>query len=115
MINISDQKSDKIQTLYKNKNDFRDYVESDLKKEKEQEEIEDLKHYRELREKYAEKIFEFMKNFLMISGTINTVFIIAIICGANIHHSIMVTSIGTLGVAMGLFGWVVKGLFPTSK
>ncbi len=85
--------------------------ESTLENERKHEEIENLKSYRELREKYARRVWYFLCFYT------SSVFILIILNAlfgtcVNVPVSVLVTLAGSTAVAaIGLVGIVAQGLF----
>ena len=85
----------------------------ELEHKRAEEDIEDIKLAREERKKYANKAFLFMCIYIAIVGVL-----IAICVGFSFCFLLstpLAVLISTIPASMALFGWVLRGLFPTDK
>ena len=86
--------------------ELEDSIEHVLKKE----ELEELKSIRQLRERFAKNTFCFMCLFTGL------VLIIVLFTGMEflkLQAIPLASLIGTVPASMALFGWILRGLFPT--
>lgn len=87
---------------------------SNLEDQRILEEIKNLKSDRELREKYADKIIRFLE----IYSSVVAVFIClhGFGLGFTLPNEVLITLVGSTAVAaIGLVGFVAKGLFNNTK
>ncbi len=88
---------------------------SELERDKLKEEVENIKADRELRKKYASRVWGFLVCYLI------TVIVFLLmsgfsICGFKLHDAVLVTLAGSTAVAaIGLVGIIAKGLFNQPK
>lgn len=107
-----------IQEAQAAQRDGKSEAEEDLLKEARtnhlQEQTKDLQSYRGLREKYASKVMDYLIWYSCV-----VLFLVIADAGSpdfNIPENAVVTLVGSTAIAaIGLVGFVVKGLFPNEK
>lgn len=79
-----------------------------------QEQIKDLQSYRKLRVEYASQVMCYLKYYSIVVGGL--VFLDAASPQFEIPELAIVTLVGSIAIAaIGLVGFVIKGLFPGDK
>lgn len=72
--------------------------------------IENLKSDRKLKEEFSRETFVFMKWYIVIVGVI---LLALVACEIQLQALPLTALIGTIPASMALFGWVLRGLFPS--
>ena len=88
----------------------KDFKKSELEHKRAEEDIKDIQIAREERKKYAKNAFRFM--YIYIGFIVITVWVGF---GLSIPSAPLAVLISTIPASMALFGWVLRGLFPTDK
>ncbi len=87
----------------------------DAELERNRQEIEDLKSDRELREKYANRILRFLECYAAIVAIFLILNGFSFIC-FSLPDEVLITLVGSTAVAaIGLVGFVAKGLFGKKR
>ena len=83
----------------------------ELEHKRAEEDIKDIQIVREERKKYANNAFGFMCIYVVVVIAIT----IWVSFGLSLPSTPLAVLISTIPASMALFGWVLRGLFPTDK